>query len=289
MAPWAPKPAEKTNPNRLTARQHRWPPELEPRAWQRRREAADAVRRDMAGLAAGRLPLFVDEPLTAAEAALVADWDADAELLLAEAVAEPDSRRLVALPPTLSASRLVRLHADPARLARELARPMPRRPVPAARHGTRFHAWVESLFAQRPLLDPEDLPGAGDDELAPDEDLTTLQAAFLRSPYAGRQPIAVEAPFELLLAGRVVRGRIDAVYAADGGHEVVDWKTGTEPADPVQLAVYRLAWAELVGLPVDAVSAAFLYVRSGEISRPSPLPDRAALTAIVTGDSRCGW
>lgn len=288
VAHWAPEPTERTNPNRLSPRQYRWPSELAPSGWQRRRQAAVAVRRGIDELAAGRLPLFVDDSLTAAEAALVADWDADAEVLMAEAAAEPDARRLIALPPTLTASRLVRLHRDPAGLARELARPMPRRPVPAARQGTRFHAWVESLFVQRPLLDPDDLPGAGDDDLGPDADLVSLQAAFLRTPYAGRQPVAVEAPFELLLAGRVVRGRIDAVYAAGDGFEVVDWKTGTEPADPLQLAIYRLAWAELAGLPVEAVGAAFLYVRTGEILRPAGLPDRVGLTVVLTGGAPDG-
>src|SRR5690606_3929438 len=92
----------------------------------------------------------------------------------------------------------------------------------------------------------------------------------------------VEAPFQLTIAGRVVRGRIDAVYRHDDGdrvtYEIVDWKTGrSRTADPLQLAVYRLAWAEQQGVPPESVSAAFLYVRTGEVVRPDPLPGRAAL------------
>ena len=151
-----------------------------------------------------------------------------------------------------------------------MARPMPRRPTPAAVRGTRFHAWVEALYRQRPLLDPEDLPGAEDNEVISDADLVTLQEAFLAGPYGTRVPHAVEVGFSVIVGERAVEGRIDAVYdLGDGRWEVVDWKTGHEPADPVQLAVYRLAWAQLAGVPVDDVEAAFLYVRQHRVERPA--------------------
>ena len=131
--------------------------------------------------------------------------------------------------------------------------------------------------------------------LEDEKDLERLKEAFLRSPYAGRTPYRVEAPFQLLLAGRVVRGRIDAVYRErDGGsgsprpwrYEVVDWKTHREEtADPLQLAIYRLAWAERMGVEPEQVSAAFLYVRSGRVVRPAGLPDRKELTRLLIGNS----
>ena len=82
--------------------------------------------------------------------------------------------------------------------------------------------------------------------------------------------MAVEPPFALVLGGQVVRGRIDAVFAEDdGGFLLVDWKTNrAHDADPVQLAVYRLAWAELHGVPLERVRAAFYYVRDGEVVDP---------------------
>ena len=94
---------------------------------------------------------------------------------------------------------------------------------------------------------------------------------------------AVEAPFALVLAGQVVRGRIDAVYAEPGGdHLVVDWKTNrTQSADPLQLSLYRLAWAELMGVPLDRVRAAFHYVRSGETVEPESLLDRTELERLL--------
>ena len=179
----------------------------------------------------------------------------------------------------------MRLRSDPDGFARDLARPLPRKPIPAARRGTRFHAWVETLFAQRPLLEPDELPGAEDEAIGEDADLAELQEAFLSTPHATRRPHAVEAPFALALAGRVVRGRIDAVYdLGDGRWEVVDWKTGNEAADPLQLAIYRLAWAELVGVEVSHVDAAFLYVRTGEVTRYDDLPGAADLAALLQGD-----
>jgi DNA helicase II / ATP-dependent DNA helicase PcrA len=62
----------------------------------------------------------------------------------------------------------------------------------------------------------------------------------------------------------------------------VDWKTNrAQTADPLQLAVYRVAWAELKGVPVDHVRAAFYYVRTGDLVVPGELPDRDGLEAIL--------
>ena len=105
---------------------------------------------------------------------------------------------------------------DPEAFARELARPMPRPPSRAARFGTLFHAWVEARFGQQPLLDPDDLPGRADPGIDDEADLDTVIAAFESGPFADRVPHAVEAPFALVLAGQVVRGRIDAVYDEPG-------------------------------------------------------------------------
>ncbi len=184
----------------------------------------------------------------------------------------------------------MRLAADPDGFAKDLARPMPRPPQPAARRGTRFHAWVESRFEELPLpmLGPEELPGGavGEAEIADERDLEALKEAFERTEYARRTPHRVEVPFQFVIAHRVIRGRIDAVYKEGDGddttYEIVDWKTSrNRTADPLQLAVYRLAWAEQQGVPPESVKAAFLYVRSGEVARPRNLPGRAALERLL--------
>ncbi|WUD73327.1 ATP-dependent helicase [Streptomyces sp. NBC_00510] len=230
------------------------------------------------------------EALLPEEARAVASWDRDLDALTEELLRSRAAVRDVPLPTTLTASALLRLAADPDGFARELARPMPRPPRPAARRGTRFHAWVESRFEELPLIAPEELPGIeGDDEIADERDLAELKEAFLRTPYAERTPYRVEAPFQIDLAGRVIRGRIDAVYREGEGYEIVDWKTGRAgTADPLQLAVYRLAWAERRGVPLSQVTAAFLHVRTGELIRPEALPDRAALERLLLGGPEPG-
>jgi DNA helicase-2/ATP-dependent DNA helicase PcrA len=250
-----------------------------------RRQAAAALVRSYLATLAGGQALPEDDGLTRYEREQMERLDREAKLLLDEQVAARRALREVLLPTSLTASQLMRLREDADGFARELARPMPRPPAPAARRGTRFHAWVETLFEQRPLLDPDELPGAEDDELGTDEDLAALQEAFLASEWSQRKPYAIEAPFALPLAGRVVRGRIDAVYdLGDGQWRVVDWKTGRESADPVQLAVYRLAWARLRGVDVGCVSASFLYVRSGrEVVHDTDLPGAEELAALLTG------
>ncbi|WP_328479826.1 UvrD-helicase domain-containing protein [Streptomyces sp. NBC_00377] len=229
--------------------------------------------------------------LTPEEARAVASWDRDLDALAGELLRTRRSVTDVPLPTTLTASQVLRLAADPDGLAQELARPMPRPPQPAARRGTRFHAWVEARFEELtlPLLEPHELPGQ-DAEIADERDLEALKEAFERTEYAHRTPYRVEAPFQLALAGRVVRGRIDAVYkegdADSATYDIVDWKTHrARTADPLQLALYRLAWAEQQGVPVESVTAAFLYVRTGEVVRPPGLPGRAALERLLTGET----
>ncbi|MEU3556799.1 ATP-dependent DNA helicase [Streptomyces fragilis] len=239
------------------------------------------------------VPHQFGDPLTPEEARTVASWDRDLDALAEELLIARQAVTEVRLPASLTATELMRLHEDPDGFARELARPMPRPPQPAARRGTRFHAWVESRFEalRLPMLEPDELPGT-DAEIEDERDLEALKEAFERTGYARRTPYRVEAPFQLGLAGRVVRGRIDAVYretddTEEGGvrYEIVDWKTHRAPtADPLQLAVYRLAWAEQQGVPVESVTASFLYVRTGEVVRPADLPGRAELERLLTGD-----
>jgi DNA helicase-2/ATP-dependent DNA helicase PcrA len=85
----------------------------------------------------------------------------------------------------------------------------------------------------------------------------------------------------------VIRGRIDAVFATpDGGAEVVDWKSGGRGGlSDLQLAMYRLAWADISGLPLDRISAAFVLVRTGDVIPPTRLLDRSDIERILGEDS----
>ncbi|MEU9077259.1 UvrD-helicase domain-containing protein [Kitasatospora sp. NPDC004745] len=290
---WAEQPEKGAeNPALAAVVDRPWPLPLDPAAQHARRRVAAVVRARVAGLGAEPVPV---EPMAVEDQRQLASWDRDLTSLLGELERSRRTARDVPLPAALSATQLLRLAADPDGFARDLARPMPRPPQPAARRGTRFHAWLQSRIEPLMLIEPGALPGADDDGIEDEQDLERLKEAFLRTPYAQRRPHRVEAPFHLVLGGRVVRGRIDAVYrdgdgeSESGGasrYEVVDWKTHREEtADPLQLAVYRIAWAEQAGVPPEQVTASFLYVRSGRIVRPTGLPDRKELERLLIGNS----
>ncbi|WUH97263.1 ATP-dependent helicase [Spirillospora sp. NBC_00431] len=249
-------------------------------------EAARMVEDEMAGRTrhwAGH------SGLSDADRGRMTAWARDVELLLAER----DRGRggdglLVELPPNLSVSSLVSLARDPAALARQIRRPMPRPPAPYLRRGTAFHAWLEGRWGQQRLLDPDELPGAADEGAADDAQLARLRARFEESEWASREPLDIEVPFETIIGDRLIRGRMDAVFrAAGGGYEIVDWKTGSPPSAQeagfvsVQLAAYRMAWAELAGVDVGQVSAAFHYVSANVTVRPADLLDARGLAALL--------
>ncbi|MFR9751261.1 ATP-dependent helicase [Nocardia sp. 004] len=233
-------------------------------------------------------------------------WAADVDALLVERTATVAAAAQVELPSLIAATALVELRADPGKLAARLRRPLPYPPNPLARRGTAFHAWVQRWFGSTSLLGLDELPGAADGgsaETGADAELTALQEAFLRSPWAARSPLEVEISFETSLAGTVIRGRMDAVFAApDGGWIVVDWKTGAEPSqadEPVvamQLAVYRVAWARLLaartGRPEEEilprVGAAFHYVRTGRTIAPPRLAGPAELAELIRNAAPAG-
>ncbi|WP_327109743.1 ATP-dependent helicase [Nocardia sp. NBC_01730] len=226
-------------------------------------------------------------------------WAADVDALLAEHQAAAAAAEAVELPGQIAATALVELRADPAKLAARLRRPLPYPPNPLARRGTAFHAWVQRWFGATHLLGLDELPGAADGGAADaglDAELTAMQDTFLNSPWANRSPIEVEVPFETSIAGTVIRGRMDAVFAEPGGGwVVVDWKTGAEPtaaeepAVAMQLAVYRLAWARLMAAQegrseqemLHRIGAAFHYVRTGRTIAPATLAGPGELAELI--------
>ena len=292
-------PSGPDNPLVSAAAPAPWPKPLDPDALARRQATATAV--EQARLRHQRTGSY--EPAGGAEQLLldaeevVAGWDADIDRLLAELLEARSSEHQVLLPDNLSATAVLRLAEDPDGFAADLARPMPRPPSRAARFGTRFHTWVERYFGpalgsgglgQQQLVDPDDLPDRVDAGSQDEADLRELCEAFAGGRFGGTAPYAVEAPFSLPVGGRLVRGRIDAVYALPPEEDrpwrwrVVDWKTGrADSADPLQLALYRLAWAEVQQVPVEQVDAVFYYVRADRLVRPEHLPDREALASLI--------
>lgn len=208
---------------------------------------------------------------TAAPASAPAAWRSAVDILLAEERARRSELRIVRLPEAISATTWIQAQSDPARLAAQLARPMPQRPSRAAERGSQLHSYIEHRLGQQSLIDPFDLPGAADDFITSDEHLRQLQEAFEASEFAGRSAVATERPFAVLLHGRVIRGRIDAVFAVGDRFQVVDWKTGTH-VEPLQLALYRAAWAQIAGVSQDQVDVAFYLIGPNHLIVPEEIP-----------------
>lgn len=212
----------------------------------------------------------------------------DAIALIAES-REGEKNLSVNLPTRMSVSTLVNLAKDPDELALNIRRPMPNHIDKYARRGTAFHLWVEAQYKDPQVLDDDvlDISSADPDGLPLEE----LKVKWLASSWAKRDPApgGIEVPFETVLGGVLLRGRIDAVYEADGTYEVVDWKTGKSKsgddlaAAAIQLAMYRLAYSKLYGIPLAKISAAFHYIGSNETVRPADLLSEDQLISIVTG------
>ena len=207
------------------------------------------------------------------------------------------SRSGVAVPEHLSVSLYGELAADPQAVAEQLRRPMPRPPARAARRGTAFHTWLEERFDATGLLDLDEPDDAADRWVDDALDLGGMQEWFLSSRWADRTPAFVETAVETTIAGITLRGRIDAVYRSgaregepfdpEAHWELVDWKTGRVPRGrelerkALQLAVYRLAWSRLHRIPLERISASFVYVAEGQERAFADLPGEEELEAIV--------
>ncbi|MEA1903272.1 MAG: ATP-dependent DNA helicase [Actinomycetota bacterium] len=146
--------------------------------------------------------------------------------------------------------------------------PLPRRPNPAANHGTEVHRRIElHQRGQIPL-----------DEFSPDlydtDDSDSVvgpgaYTTYLESRFADGRAALVEVPFSIEVgAGHKVRGRIDAVYVEDGLWEVVDFKSGRPKDDPsrvVQLQAYAVAATDVdfgYSTP-ESMRVTFAYLGNG--------------------------
>ncbi len=225
-----------------------------------------------------------EHDLAISDNAVVNSWVNDARALIAEAQDKLSGRIEVVLPARLSTSALVALHENRDELAFNIRRPMPRGQDPYSRRGSAFHLWVEKQFDIQPELFGDEYL----DYLDPIEIDTTLEELknkWLSSLWAKRRPFAVEVPFESVIAGILIRGRIDAIYKSEDGFEVVDWKTGSKKLNEsaaVQLAMYRLAWSKLSKTDISKVSAAFHYVPTGLSDKPADLLNEDQLIALIS-------
>lgn len=237
-----------------------WPPREPSASWVRHAEVAAEVVTRLHQAAGEKAP-------NAAEHELLTRWDREITTVLARARATADSRGdtpavIAPLPEALGVTTLLHFVDDPSGVRRATVRPLPRVPSRQAQRGTRLHGRIEGYYRASALFDPSELPGAADEGLLDDAAEQAAFTAFRDSAWGRAEPIEVEWPFEVVVAGRVVRGRVDAVFAAADGVTLVDWKTAPPgTADPRQLALYRLAWRHLRG-GGTRVRASYVYLPS---------------------------
>jgi DNA helicase-2/ATP-dependent DNA helicase PcrA len=188
---------------------------------------------------------------------------------------------------------LVNLKQNPEGLALSIRRPVPNHIDKYARRGTDFHLWIESRFKDPQIFDDDIFESSQlSDESTEDLPLKELKEKWLASEWADKVPVegGVEVPFETVVAGVLLRGRIDAVYKDGDQYTVVDWKTGKVKSGDdlevaaIQLAMYRLAYSKLYEIPIEKISAAFHYVGSNETVRPADLFTQEKLAEIITSN-----
>lgn len=256
-----------------------WPVEFNSKSMQRIRASAERVTRLIENQ-------VVPDPLPGS---LADDWD-KAIIAIEKEIAEYDNPiQKVTLPESLSVTQIQRLAKNEDAFIADLIRPMPSEPIPAAARGTAFHAFVEnwarqaqggSVLATLPDMDSADVV---EQERIDLQDLDKFKVTFRNSIWAKQVPHIVEAPFAISLGGYIVRGRIDAVYKDGDTYTLVDWKTNAEAnADPLQLAIYRLAWADSLNIPLENIKASFYYVALDETVTPETFPSREEIIKILT-------
>ena len=278
-APGQSSPEE--NPHPTAARIATWPRPVTDRATATAR-AASLVKQARDVIAAEEDEtawVWGSGVVSATEQERIAAWDRDAAFLTEQLTRR--TRRDLPLPAGLSATALMELRKDPVAFAERLARRMPQEPKRSARLGERFHEWVMTRFSASPGFDELDFHAR-----AEDPELERLKRAFEASAFANLTPLGIEVPFLLHWESLVLRGRIDAIFPSDDpafDALVVDWKIGDSGTDPLQLAIYRQAWAEARGLAPERVATAFHHVLAGRLEPVVAGPEliRAATEAVI--------
>jgi len=270
---WAENNEEK-NPSLLNKEAYSWPANTDELTREQKLYVAQLIKdRDFGDVT----------NITVEEKELLDNWDRDLKSLLEELTNEKIKKRSVAVPDTLNVTKTINLMRDPNKFALQLVRPMPTKPFTQARRGTQFHYWIENHFQMPTLLDALDLPGSADEDLITDDQLEQMKAAFLKSDWANKKPLAIEWPFDISIQGRSLRGRIDAVFETANGVELVDWKTGqVGKSDDLQLAWYRYAWWKMMKTPLKNIATAFVYIPGMETFRPDSLIEPELLLQSVS-------
>jgi len=209
----------------------------------------------------------------------------EVEALIKDLELTEERAKLVRLPVRIPASRFKDFIKKPKEIAEAYRRPMPTQPFAETMKGTLFHSWIESRYGIISNSDEIDDPASAMVEL--DETTSTqladLKANFETSRWAGLKPREVEVEIQVTIQQNTFICKIDAVFDVNPNDEelpgkkveIVDWKTGKPPADQaeederaLQLALYRMAYAQQFGLEEDEIAVCLYYVGENKVVRP---------------------
>ena len=212
----------------------------------------------------------------------------DIDLLLAERDEQLVALNEVALPVRIPASSFKDFIGDFEAITDRIRRPMPQPPYKQTRAGTLFHSWVEQRFGSAQLLDQKESADSGSMTSEIDGegslDIAALKTNFENSRFAKMEPIDIEREIQLTVDGNTFICKLDAVFATDSGVLIVDWKTGKAPKNSqdekfktLQLALYRLAYSEFTGLPIEQIQVCFYFVADDIELMPKHVPEKQEL------------
>ena len=177
-------------------------------------------------------------------------------------------RRLseVELPVRIPASKFKDFVSDLAAQAARYQRPIPTEPYRATKTGTAFHAWVEEFMVS--------------DQDNPSTEIAELAEIFKGSRFRPEDASEIEIEINLTRGGNTFVCKLDAVFDYGDRVEIVDWKSGSSPKDQaqkdqmiLQLALYRFAYSQLRGIPIEKIDVCFYFVAENLELKPEVVPD----------------
>jgi DNA helicase-2/ATP-dependent DNA helicase PcrA len=213
----------------------------------------------------------------------------DIDLLLMERQESYKQLEEINLPVRIPASSFKDFIADFEATSQRIRRPMPQAPYKQTRSGTLFHGWVEQQFGSGKFFGEKTSDDSGFENLdsLAYENIEQLQYNFSKSRFAKMKPLEIEREIQFTIGQNTFICKLDAVFETESGVLIVDWKTGKAPKNKtdeklrsLQLALYRLAYSQFTGLPIEQIGVSFYFVAEDLELVPEAIADENELMAL---------
>ena len=272
------------NPLELVAAVEQWP--LDPLGERHRINLERAAKQVSNGV------IEEDSTIRLEEIQAVHDGDRiqqDIDLLLMERQESFKQLEEINLPVRIPASSFKDFIADFEATSQRIRRPMPQAPYKQTRSGTLFHSWVEGQFGFGQFFGEQSYEDSGLETLESlaFENIEQLQQNFSKSRFAKMTPLEVEREIQFTIGQNTFICKLDAVFATDSGVLIVDWKTGKAPKNKadeklrsLQLALYRLAYSQFTGMPIEKIEVCFYFVAEDLELVPQAIADESELMQL---------